>query len=44
LTGAELDIDRPDGLGDLATGGQLFVVVQAAKSPAPVAAMCRWPP
>jgi hypothetical protein len=40
--GLVLDMDRLDGLGDLAADGMLTVVVQAAKLPALVAATCRW--
>ena len=37
--GMVLDIDRPDGSGDLMAGGQLTVVVRAAN---PVVSVCRW--
>ena len=37
--GLALDIDRPDGSGDLMAGGQLTVVVRAGS---PSVATCRW--
>ncbi len=37
--GLTLEIDRPDGAGDLASGGQLTVVVRGAN---PVISSCRW--
>jgi len=40
--GMVLDIDRPDGSGDLAAGGTLTVVVRTASSMLPVATTCRW--
>jgi hypothetical protein len=39
--GLTLDMDRPDGQGDLANGGQLTVVVQGPAAGVAVSA-CQW--
>ncbi|HEU4760226.1 MAG TPA: hypothetical protein VFT91_09635, partial [Dehalococcoidia bacterium] len=40
--GTVLDIDRPDGSGDLAAGGTLTVVLRTASPMLPAASVCRW--
>ena len=40
--GLTLDMDRPDGGGDLANGGQLTIVVQTASLMSPAVSPCQW--
>ena len=41
FNGTVLDMDRPDATGDLASGGQLTVVVRTASPMAPAVSSCR---
>ncbi|HEU4759622.1 MAG TPA: thrombospondin type 3 repeat-containing protein [Dehalococcoidia bacterium] len=40
--GMVLDMDRPDGSGDLGAGGTLTVVIRTASSTLPLATTCQW--